>query len=296
MRNRVARILGLAAGPDAATGFAELGMDSLMAVELRRQLEQDCGCGLPATVAFEYPTVERLAGYLLNEVLGLVTVPLTTAQGADAQRPADSEDAIAVVGLACRFPGAATPEAFWQLLLAGEDMVRPISRSRWNVEEYYDPRRSLPGKTYVREAALLDDVAAFDPLFFGIAPREAAGSGSAASAAAGSELGSAGACRAGAGSLVGSQTGVFVGIGASDYGGIDELQDAADAGYLCRHKQRAQCRGRPAGLHVGATGADDGRRHGVFLVAGCVAPGVPEPAHGECDLALAGGVNLMLSP
>ena len=153
VRNRVARILGLAAGPDAATGFAELGMDSLMAVELRRQLEQDCGCGLPATLAFEYPTVDRLAGYLLNEVLGWLPCRRSTAQGADAQRPADGEDAIAVVGMACRFPGAETPEAFWQLLHGGVDMVREVPAERWNVDEFYDPQRPLPGKMYMREAA-----------------------------------------------------------------------------------------------------------------------------------------------
>ena len=80
---------------------------------------------------------------------------------------------IAIIGMACRFPGADSPEAFWALLQRGEDTVREVPRERWNVGEYYDPVPGTPGKMYLREAALLDKVDEFDPHFFGISPREA---------------------------------------------------------------------------------------------------------------------------
>src|SRR5262245_53041643 len=80
---------------------------------------------------------------------------------------------IAVIGMACRFPGADTPEAFWKLLYDGVDRVTEVPAERWDVDAYYDPVPGTPGKTYVRTAALLDRVDQFDPHFFGISPREA---------------------------------------------------------------------------------------------------------------------------
>src|SRR5690242_8622530 len=83
---------------------------------------------------------------------------------------------VAVVGMACRFPGrATTPEAFWQLLRGGGDGIREVPRDRWNIEDFYDPDPETPGKMYSRHGGFLEDVAGFDSDFFGISPREAAG-------------------------------------------------------------------------------------------------------------------------
>lgn len=81
---------------------------------------------------------------------------------------------VAIVGMSCRFPGASTPEAFWDLLLQGRDAVQEIPADRWAVEHYYDANPATPDKTHQRHAALLDNIHTFDPLFFSISPAEAA--------------------------------------------------------------------------------------------------------------------------
>src|SRR5713226_5327067 len=80
---------------------------------------------------------------------------------------------IAVVGLSCRFPGAADVEAYWRLLRDGEDAIREVPSDRWDIDAYYDPDPEAPGKMTSRYGAFLDQVDQFDPEFFGIAPREA---------------------------------------------------------------------------------------------------------------------------
>lgn len=81
---------------------------------------------------------------------------------------------IAVIGMGCRFPGAAdNPEAFWRLLRDGVDAIREIPADRWDVDAFYDPNPDTPGKMYTRYGGFLDEIDTFDPQFFGIAPREA---------------------------------------------------------------------------------------------------------------------------
>ena len=82
---------------------------------------------------------------------------------------------IAVIGIGCRFPGGAeSPEAFWGLLKEGVDAVSEVPADRWDINAYYDPDPSVPGKMATRWGGFLDHVDQFDPGFFGISPREAA--------------------------------------------------------------------------------------------------------------------------
>ena len=80
---------------------------------------------------------------------------------------------IAVVGMGCRFPGAADPGAYWSLLRQGRDAIREVPADRWDIDSYYDPDPDMPGRIAVRAGGFLDDVAGFDAEFFGISPREA---------------------------------------------------------------------------------------------------------------------------
>src|SRR5690606_12494486 len=83
---------------------------------------------------------------------------------------------IAAVGMGCRFPGGAySPAAVWRLLAAGADALGPIPPDRWDVDACYSPDRDAPGKMYTRQGAFLAGIDEFDPLFFGMAPREAIG-------------------------------------------------------------------------------------------------------------------------
>ena len=77
--------------------------------------------------------------------------------------------------MACRFPGgASSPEAFWECLAEGRDLVGRIDERRWGTEYYYHPNPQTPGRSYTWSAGVLDDIDRFDAAFFGISPREAA--------------------------------------------------------------------------------------------------------------------------
>lgn len=90
----------------------------------------------------------------------------------DAIRTQQGEP-LAVVGLSCRLPGAATPAEFWRVLRDGVDTIREVPPDRWDVGSYYSPHPDAPGKTYARHGGFLDGIEMLDHAFFGISPREA---------------------------------------------------------------------------------------------------------------------------
>ena len=290
----VARVLGMESLPDHTTGFSALGMDSLMTLELRRELGRLVGRELPTTVAFEYPTVATMSDYLLSEVLAL-DEPAAVVPSAPATERRLAEP-IAVVSMACRFPGADTPEAFWNLLLDGTDVVREVPAERWNAADYYDPQRPQAGKMYTRHAAFLEQVDQFDPQFFGIAPREARGidpQHRLLLEVSWEVLERAGRVPQ---TLVDSRTGVFVGIGEGEYGGLAGMQDPA----------LIDTYGATSGGHSIAAGrlAYTLGLQGPTLAVDTACSSALVAIHlacqslrlGECDLALAGGVSLLLTP
>lgn len=80
---------------------------------------------------------------------------------------------IAVIGMACRFPGADNPEEYWRLLCEGRDATRELPADRWDMDAFYDPDPKTPGKIAARRGGYLEDVAGFDAGLFNISPREA---------------------------------------------------------------------------------------------------------------------------
>src|SRR5262245_48848308 len=97
-----------------------------------------------------------------------------TSSGAMPTLETPSEP-IAIIGLGCRFPhGASNPQAFWEMLCGGVDAITEVPAERWDARRFYDPDPDKPGKTYVKQGGFLHEkVEYFDPLAFGIAPREA---------------------------------------------------------------------------------------------------------------------------
>ena len=171
VREEVAAVLGLA-GPAAVPGdrpLKELGLDSLMAVELRNQLSARAQTTLPATLAFDYPTPKAIAELLFRQAFA----ELDVARPAAVPRGTASDEPIAIVAMACRAPGGVVdPEGYWALLDAGRDAIGPFP-ARWNTAALYDPDPDAVGKTYAREGGFIADVEQFDASFFGISPREA---------------------------------------------------------------------------------------------------------------------------
>ncbi len=85
-----------------------------------------------------------------------------------------SDGLIAIIGASCRFPGAPSLDAFWELLTSGTDAISVVGAERWSTRFFYHPTLGTPAKSYTWSAGLLADVDMFEPAFFGISPREAA--------------------------------------------------------------------------------------------------------------------------
>ncbi|MER6625974.1 beta-ketoacyl synthase N-terminal-like domain-containing protein, partial [Streptomyces sp. NPDC000931] len=161
-----------AIGPDRA--FQELGFDSLAATELRNQLNQLTGLRLPATLVFDHPNALAVTEHIEEKLAGPALRSTASGRTAVSTTPVDNEP-IAIIGMACRYPGGVTsPEDLWRLVADGVDTVSDMPDDRgWDLEGLYDPEPGAEGKSYTRRGSFLYDAARFDPGFFGISPREA---------------------------------------------------------------------------------------------------------------------------
>jgi len=215
----------------------------------------------------------------------------------DAAEYAQKEP-IAIIGMGCRFPGGAdSPEAFWQLLQAGRDVTRPIPPDRWDVDAYYDPNPATPGKMVVQRGGFLDEVDQFDPVFFNIPPREAVSLDPQHRLfleVSWEALENAGVAPD---KLAGSQTGVFVGITTNDYGEL--LLQSNDLANLDTYVST----GNPSHFAAGRLSYILGLQGpSMALDTACsssltaVYLACQSLRTGACDVALAGGVNVILSP
>ncbi|WP_437670502.1 type I polyketide synthase [Sorangium sp. So ce131] len=298
VKRHVAAVLGHAdvGSIEPDRGFSDLGLDSLMAVELRRRLQQEISVALRATVVFDHPSPRRLARFLHDALLPRLGQAARAAEGEGSLgvAAAASEDPIAIVGVGLRLPGGAVDlESFWSVLAQSIDTVGPVPAARWNADELYDPDPEVKGKSYVREAAFVDGLELFDAAFFGISPREAKHidpQHRLLLEAAWQALEQAGVVPA---SLKDSQTGVFVGIGPSEYALLQGSSGEGEA-YTIMGTATSFAAGRLAftlGLQGPALSVDTACSSSlVALHLACQAL-----RKGECDLALAAGVQVMLT-
>jgi len=303
VRDELAAVLGLdpAQRIPGDQGFSELGMDSLMATEMRNRLQQSLGAFLPATLVFDYPTADTLTEHLISDVLAQAHAAPQRALTAARQRalgavsPASAEG-IAIIGLSCRFPGAATVAAYWQLLRGGVDAISEVPADRWAIDDYYDPDPDAPGKMVSRHGGFLDQIDRFDPRFFHITPREAASLDPQQRLlleACWEALENAGLAPA---QLSGSQTGVFIGISSADYMRILARRGSASIDpYLGTGTAHSTATGRLSYL-LGLQGPNLAVDTACSSSLAATHLACQSLLRGECDAALAGGVNVILSP
>ncbi len=222
----------------------------------------------------------------------------------DGERPLAGRDErhraepIAIVGIGCRFPGAAGLDEFWTLLRNGVDAISEIPRERWDVDALYDPLPGVTGKMSTRWGGFLSGIDQFDPHFFGISPREAAAMDPQQRLlleVTWEALENAGQPPD---QLAGGNTGVFVGIGGFDYTNVilnyeDHLKTIN--AYLGTGNSHSIAANRISYLL-------DLRGPSVAIDTACSSSLVA--IHMACDslrsaqsdLAIAGAVNLILSP
>nr|MDQ5836259.1 amino acid adenylation domain-containing protein [Acidobacteriota bacterium] len=205
---------------------------------------------------------------------------------------------IAVIGMGCRFPGGGDdPDAYWRLLREGVDAITEVPPERWDVEEYYDPAPETPGKMYARHGGFLKNPDEFDAAFFRISPREAASLDPQQRLLLEVSWEALEDAQVPPDTLHGSATGVFVGVTTNDYaqlqmqeGGVGRLD-----GYFFTGNPLNTIAGRVSyflGLHGPSMALDTACSSSLVSIH----QACQSLRAGECSLALAGGVNLILSP
>lgn len=171
--------------------FTEYGIDSVISIQLINKLEQEFGI-LPKTLFFEYPTIEKVAEYFYekhankcmeifnhkNDITGeqiannKYLIPRIKTKE-DKKIDMNVNTDIAIVGVAGRYPKSKNLTELWDNLKEGVDMVGEIPPERWDYRRFYSSEKGIPGKSYCKWGAFMDDADKFDPLFFGIPPMEA---------------------------------------------------------------------------------------------------------------------------
>ncbi len=271
---------------DAHAAFDSYGLSSTDAVSLSGELQELLGRDLSATLVYEYPTIEMLSRYLGGE--RDAPAPARTTAAA-------SNTPIAIIGIGCRFPGADSPAAYWRLLRDGVDAIREVPSDRWDANAIYHPDATVPGKSITRWGGFLDQVDRFDPFFFGISPGEAERMDPQQRLlleVAHESFEDAGYSMA---RLAGSATGIFVGISVNEYGVLQ----------FGRHDLITGHSGTGNALSIAANRISyfyDLRGPSMAVDTACSSSLVAvhlacrSLRSGECRLAVAGGVNVVLSP
>ena len=204
--------------------------------------------------------------------------------------------AVAVIGMGCRLPGGIdSPEMLWEALLRGDDLVTEVPPDRWDADEYYDPEPGVPGRSVCKWGAFLNDVADFDPEFFGISEKEATAMDPQHRLllqAAWEAMEHGGLTRE---AMANARTGVFVGLMHDDYQFVHAEAQELEGPYGYMGNSFAMGSGRIAyalGLRGPAMTVDTACSSGLSAIhLAC------RSLHdGESDMAFAGGASLMFEP
>ncbi|MET0497717.1 MAG: type I polyketide synthase [Steroidobacteraceae bacterium] len=180
---------------DSQERFDAFGVDSMMISRINADLERDLG-DLPKTLFYEYATIEELAAYLMQEAQpalarrfvnhlptsativtkdDAVSAQRAPIQRAPVQTLADESEKIAIIGMHGQFPRSESLAEYWRNLKEGRDLIEPVPDSRWDLHEFFDadPENAKHGKIYCKWGGFVDDFDKFDAAFFGITPEDA---------------------------------------------------------------------------------------------------------------------------
>jgi acyl transferase domain-containing protein/NADPH:quinone reductase-like Zn-dependent oxidoreductase/acyl carrier protein len=288
LRERLATQLNRRADDfDRHERFSRYGLDSLGAASLTTAFSKYCGQQLTPTLVWHYPTIESLVSFVAGD---------GDADRTPVAPPAGSlSEPIAIVGMACRFPGAADLRSYWRLLRDGVDAISEVPNDRWDLDYHYHPAPTVPGKMSTRWGGFLDQVDRFDAQFFGIAPREAVHMDPQQRLIlelAWEALEDAGIVPA---TLRGSGTGVFCGAMWHDYGKLCGGDPTVIAQYTATGHDLSIIAARVSYL-LGLQGPSLTVSTACSSSLVAVHLACQSLRTGEAAVALAGGVNLVLAP
>lgn len=291
------QVLSLSKPPGADVPLAELGLDSLMAVEFATRLQRQVGkaFAIPPTLAFDYPSVSKLTDFLSNLISSVPAAQAPKTEAAATVTFENDEESVAIIGMGCRFPGADGISDYWELLRNGVDATSQIPNDRWDIDALYDPTPKN-GKIYTKRGGFLKDIAEFDAEFFGLSKEDAIWMDPQHRMmleVSWHALQNAGIDPK---NIPDPDVGVFMGIMSTDYAQLREkfspLEISGSQGAGLSHSAGVGRVSYMLGLEGPAIAVDTASSSS--LVAVCQA--ARSLLEGECNLALAGGVNAILSP
>ncbi|MGE0221886.1 MAG: SDR family NAD(P)-dependent oxidoreductase [Acetobacteraceae bacterium] len=273
--------------------YEAFGIDSLLVNSITQALQQRYRT-LRATALFEYNTLRRLADHLAES--GGTPDDIAEPAAPDAPEDDATDDAIAIIGMAGRYPGAPDLDAFWQNLRAGRDSITEVPPDRWDWTRHVDPDRK--DRAYTRWGGFIADADRFDPLFFGISPREARlldPQQRVFLEASWAAIENAGYTRRGlkdSAARSGGDVGVFVGVMHNAYRLLG--MDAVASGLLVQSNHwsianRVSYLFDFTGPSLAVDTACSASLSAVHLACESL-------RRGECGVAITGGVNLVLHP
>jgi pimaricinolide synthase PimS1 len=285
---RIARCAGVdPAHIDTARPIAEYGLASRDIAQLGGELCERLGIALSPTLLWEYPTVDRVVALLRGGAMPVRDVP----QGSPRH-----DQPIAIVSAACRFPGGIDDlDRLWRMLADGIDVISEIPPTRWNAGAFFDPDPDAAGKSYTRYGGFLDEVDRFDCAFFGISPREAPSIDPQQRLLLETVWEMFERARLTDEDLAGTATGVYVGLANTEY----QMAAMSDPERIDAYSYLGTAHSAIAGRLSYCLGL---RGPNLAIDTACssslVAVDLACQAlrQGSCDMAIAGGVNLLLSP
>ena len=296
LQQEVQAVLRLPTAPEPTVGFFDLGMDSLMAVELRNRLNRAFAeeYVVPNTVVFDYPDIASLARHLVGELGEVGSAPVAQAQAQpEPERPPmvqREEDGIAIVGMACRFPGAPDIAAFWHQLEAGTDVV---TDGRGDSGSWGDLAEDLPTEyAAYRQGGFVEGIEQFDSRFFRIAPIEARLMDPRQRMLLETSWQALEDAGMDPDRLRGSRTGLYAGIATSEY---RDLMTGGDYGVSYLGTAASMTVGRIS-FALGLEGPTIPVELNCASSLVAVHQAVMGLREGEVDMALVGGAHAVLSP
>lgn len=286
--------------PETDRPLIEMGLDSLMAVEFGTELQLLLGdqFGISPTMLFDHPTVDAISEHVLELLAGAADnedqPAAATTKSADEPMPTVRED-VAIIGMSCRFPGAQNTEEFWQNLLNRVDSVCEIPEDRWDIDRFFSEERE-PGKMYTRAGGFLDDIGDFDAAFFNISDQEACWIDPQHRMLLENSYRALEDAGISSQPLADSNVGVFMGIMGQDYAFLPSLdEEEVIQGFQGAGLSHSAGVGRISyvfGFEGPSIAVDTASSSSLVALI----QAVRSLQDGNCNMALAGGVNAILAP
>jgi len=268
--------------------FFNYGFNSAKATLLSAELSEKFKRKLSPTIFYAYQTLDEISDYLIGKSVHATKTSISSPKSNNYQ-------AIAIVGLSCRFPKADSLRTFWQLLAHENSTIIEIPENRWQIADFYDPDPKIEGKIQTKHGSFMEYVDDFDPYFFDISPKEASEMSPEQKMCMELTWEALAHAKMKASKLIGSKTGVFIGNVWNDFANLRIKKHAP----INQHSAVGQSANIIANRISYAYGFQ-----GPSLVIDSACSSSLYAVHlacqalrdGDCELAIAGGVNIMLDP